>query len=233
MLLDGTGRAAPRLLLVEDDDELSALLVRLLTDEGYAVTRAPDGQAALHLGLTQAFDLTVLDRAMPVRDGLTVLAAWRDRGVSMPALILSARGSTEDRIAGLDAGAEDYLVKPFDIGELLARLRALQRRHVEASTVLPVGGWFLDVDACVVRRERGLSAADPGDIWLSPREARLLATLAARPLRVFTAAELLDRVFEDAQQENTVQTYVSYCRRKLGPQVIRTVRGIGYQIGRA
>lgn len=219
----------PRLLLVEDDGELAGMLVRLLSAEGYAVTIAEDGQRALHRGLVDAFDVVVLDRSLPARDGLEVLRAWRSRGVATPTLVLSARGSALDRVEGLDAGAEDYLTKPFDIGELLARLRALRRRHREGADVVLVGRWFLDVAGHVARPER--HEAGEG-VWLSARETRLLEVLARRPQRVFARDELLARVFTTADTTNTVDTYVSYARRKLDPEVIRTVRGVGYQAGR-
>jgi two-component system response regulator QseB len=221
----------PRLLLVEDDAGLSDLLLRLLSAEGYAVTPVADGQRALHVGLTQTFQVVVLDRTLPARDGLEVLRAWREHGVLTPTLVLSARGTATDRVVGLDAGAEDYVVKPFDVAELLARLRSLQRRHGETANVLDLGPWFLDVAARVARRDR--SGASPSrEVLLSGRETRLLEVLARHPQRVFTRAELLTRVFAAADTPNTVDTYVSYCRRKLGRDVVRTVRGIGYQAAR-
>lgn len=205
------------------------MLVRVLSVEGYAVTCAGDGQQALHRGLVEDFDLAVLDRSLPARDGLEVLRAWRSRGMATPTLVLSARGAADDRVEGLDAGAEDYLAKPFDIGELLARLRALRRRHSEGADVVPVGRWFLDVPGQLARPER----AETGDgVWLSARETRLLEVLARSAQRIFPRDELLARVFTMADTTNTVDTYVSYVRRKLGPEVIRTVRGVGYQVGR-
>jgi two-component system, OmpR family, response regulator QseB len=215
-------------LLVEDDGELAGMLDRLLTGEGYAVTVAPDGHRALHLGLTQSFDALVVDRGLPAVDGLDLLIRLRGQGVVTPALVLSARGSVSDRIAGLDAGAEDYLAKPFVVEELLARIRALLRRHQETSAVLSLGARILDVETRLVRA----ADADPGSgVSLSEREAMLLEVLARRPQRVFTRQELLERVFTDAESEAVVDTYVHYCRRKLGRGAIRTVRGIGYQLG--
>jgi len=219
------------LLLVEDDPHLTDLLVRLLEDEGYEVTAAPDGQRGLHLGLTRAFDVLVLDRGLPGVEGLDLLSRLRGRGVLTPALVLSARSSVTDRVAGLDAGAEDYLGKPFDVLELLARLRALRRRHSETAQVLALGGRWLNLETRAVTTERVPSAAAAGDVSLSAREAALLATLAARPARVFTREELLQRVFTDAETELVVDTYVHYCRRKLGRGIITTVRGVGYRLG--
>lgn len=218
------------LLLVEDDRELAVMLARLLGEEGYDVTHAPDGQRGLHLGLTRSFALLVIDRALPAIEGLDLLTKLRAKGVSTPTLILSARGATSDRIDGLDAGAEDYLTKPFDIGELLARLRALQRRHNSTSPVLHLGRRVLDLGSRLVLEP----GADPATgVSLSEREAQLLEVLARRPRRVFTRPELLDLVFTDAESEIVTDTYVHYCRRKLGRDVIRTVRGVGYQLGSA
>ena len=221
---------APAVLLVEDDRELAQLLERLLDGAGYAVTLAPDGHRALHLGLTRSFDALVLDRGLPAIEGLDLLARLRGQGVTTPALILSARGTVSDRIAGLDAGAEDYLTKPFDVDELLARVRALLRRHVEAAGVVSLGTRILDVEARLVRT----AAEPPGTgVSLSEREAVLLALLARTPHRVFSRSELLANVFTDAESDVVVDTYVHYCRRKLGRGVIRTVRGVGYQLGSA
>jgi len=217
----------PRLLVVEDDGELATLLHRLLSAEGYDVTLAPDGQRGLHLGLTQQFDAMLLDRGLPAIEGLDLISRLRGRGVMTPMLVLSARGSTEDRVAGLDAGAEDYLAKPFEVPELLARLRALLRRHRDGAPTLSLGSRSLDLAT------RTVSGGDADDVELSEREAALLAILAARPSQVFSRQELLDRVFSDAESESVVDTYVHYCRRKLGRDVIRTVRGLGYRLGQA
>ena len=212
------------LLLVEDDGGLATLLVRLLGGEGYRVTVAEDGHRGLHLGLTRRFDVMVVDRGLPAVEGLDLVARLRSRGVVAPVLVLSARGTTQDRVEGLDAGAEDYLTKPFEITELLARLRALLRRHPDASPVLSLGRLSLDL-------ENRLVTGDSEQIGLSEREAALLGVLAARPQQVFSRADLLRRVFDDAESESVVDTYVHYCRRKLGRDVIRTVRGLGYRLG--
>jgi two-component system response regulator QseB len=213
------------LLLVEDDGDLATLLVRVLSGEGYDVTVAPDGQRGLHLGLTRPFDVLVVDRGLPAIEGLDLVSRLRSKGISAPMLILSARGTTQDRVEGLDAGAEDYLAKPFEVVELLARLRALLRRHADRATVLRVPGGRLDVDQRTVERDDG------GRVELSSRESALLAVLAARPKQAFSRQDLLDRVFGDAESENVVDTYVHYCRRKLGRGVITTVRGLGYRLG--
>ena len=217
----------PRLLLVEDDPELTAMLVELLTDEGYAVDAAPDGQRGLHLGLTRDYDILLLDRGLPAVDGLDLLTRLRAQGRTTPTLVLSALANPGDRVAGLDAGAEDYLGKPFDVEELLARLRALRRRHLDRATRVAVSGGALDVET------RSVQLAAGGEVALSEREATLLTVLARHPGRVFTRAELVGAVFEGAEDEGVVDTYVHYLRRKLGRPVVETVRGMGYRAGRA
>lgn len=214
-----------RLLVVEDDRELAALLVRLFTAEGYDVTVAPDGHRGLHLGLTQVFAAMVIDRGLPAVEGLDLIVRLRGQGIVTPVLVLSAQASTDDRVEGLDAGAEDYLGKPFEIPELLARLRALLRRHRDTTAVLAVGHRQLDLATRTVRDRQG------HEVELSEREASLLAVLAARPKQVFSRRDLLARVFGEAESENVVDTYVHYCRRKLGRDVITTVRGLGYRMG--
>jgi two-component system response regulator QseB len=218
---------APRLLLVEDDQELAELLGRVLGDEGYQTTRARDGQRGLHLGLSEPFDVMIIDRGLPAIEGLDLIARLRSRGIATPILVLSARGSTGDRVDGLDAGAEDYLAKPFELTELLARLRALLRRHPDRADHLVIPGGSLELATRTVRR------TDGGEVELSERESALLGLLAARPGVVFSRAELLDRIFGAAESETVVDTYVHYCRRKLGRGVISTVRGLGYRLGRA
>jgi two-component system response regulator QseB len=229
--------SAVRLLLVEDEPDLAAMLVQLLRGEGYLVDHAPDGQAGLHHALTRTYDLMVLDRGLPAIDGLDLLRRVRRRGVRTPVLVLTAYDAVADRVEGLDSGAQDHLGKPFDVDELLARLRALVRRDDPATAdLIPLGERHLDRAARLVVRTGGRrteSGSDPADVGLSVREADLLATLAGRPAKVFTRAELLERVFPDAGDENSVETYISYLRRKLGPDVVRTVRGVGYRMGRA
>ncbi len=214
-----------RVLLIEDDSDLAGMLDRALAAEGYVVTRVEDGHSGLHLALTRSFEAMIVDRGLPAVEGLDLIARLRSRGVSTPILVLSARGSTGDRVDGLDAGAEDYLAKPFELTELLARIRALLRRHLDHARHLSVPGGSLDVAGRTVRRTTGAA------VELSEREAALLALLAARPGVVFSRGELLDRVFGDAESETVVDTYVHYCRRKLGRGVISTVRGLGYRLG--
>ncbi|MGH3509398.1 MAG: response regulator transcription factor [Nocardioidaceae bacterium] len=217
--------ATTRLLLVEDDPDLAAMLEELLTEDGYHVDRARDGQRGLHLGLTRSYDLVVLDRGLPAIEGLDLLNRLRGRGVRTPTLVLSALGTATDRVTGLDAGAEDYLAKPFDVEELLARLRALLRRHRDEASVLTVAGGRYDVVRRQVRLDEGQEVA------LSPRESDLLAALARQPRRIFSRDELLGTVFQDADDEGVVDTYVHYLRRKLGRRIVETVRGVGYRLG--
>ena len=216
---------APRLLLVEDDAELAGMLRRLLSSEGYQVEVAPDGQAGLHLGLTRRYDLVVLDRGLPAIEGLDLLGRLRRRGFLAPVLVLTARGAVADRVAGLDAGAEDYLVKPFDLEELLARLRALLRRHADTAEAISLGAAVLELG------DRSVRLPDGPRVELSGREFELLRQLALRPTRVFTREELRERVFDRADSDSIVDTYVYYLRRKLGGGSIQTVRGVGYRMG--
>jgi len=215
---------APRLLLVEDDRELGPLLVEVLGDD-YQVEIATDGQRGLHAGLTRQFDAMVIDRGLPGIEGADLVGRLRARGVLTPILLLTARGSLAERVEGLDAGAEDYLVKPFEIDELLARIRALLRRHSDTAAFIPVGTRTLSVESRTVVGEKAAPVA------LSGSEAELLAVLARRPDRVFTRPELLEAVFDPADVAGTVDTYVYYLRRKLGRHAIRTVYGVGYQLG--
>ena len=213
-------------LLVEDDRGLSELLGRVLASEGYTVTPAEDGQRALHLGLTRRFDVIVLDRGLPAIEGLDLLGRLRRSGVVSPVLVLSARATTQDRIEGLDTGAQDYLAKPFEIDELLARLRALLRRPGASGVHLALGDrTVLDCESRIVRLPDGRV------IELSEREAGLMSLLARSPRQVFSRTDVLRLVFPDAESETVVDTYVHYCRRKLGKSCIRTIRGRGYSLG--
>ena len=216
---------AERLLIVEDDRALSVMLTELFTEEGYLVDVAHDAQQGLHRCLTERYDVVIVDRGLPVMDGSELVALLRSRGIATPALLLTARGSLEDKVEGLDAGAQDYLVKPFEVPELLARVRALLRRPDGQST-LRAGGLSLD------RVTRTVSGTDGDDaVELSEREAVLLAVLMSAPRRVFTRGQLLDAVFAGADSPGVIDTYVHYLRRKLGRGVVHTVHGIGYRLG--
>ncbi len=220
-------------LLVEDDRRLAEMVTALLVEEGYRVEVAGGGQAGLHLGLTRHYGVLIIDRGLPVLEGLELLRRLRSNGIGTPALILTARGSLTDRVEGLDAGAEDYLVKPFEVPELLARIRALLRRHADTAQFLPLGRRRLSLtDRAVLGGAGDSGAGDSGDtVALSERECRLLAVLAGAPGQVFTRPQLLERVFDQADTVGTVDTYVHYLRRKLGRESVQTVRGLGYRLG--
>ncbi|MGH3640261.1 MAG: response regulator transcription factor [Mycobacterium sp.] len=217
--------AAPTLLIVDDDRALSGMLVELFTDEGYEVEAAYDAQQGLHRGLTGGYDALIVDRGLPVMDGVELIGVLRSRGVGTPILVLTARGATTDRVDGLDAGAQDYLVKPFEVPELLARVRALVRRPNDSAT-LRVDGLSLD------RLTRTVSGRRVGvDVELSEREAALLSVLMSTPGRIFTRGQLLSSAFDGVDTPGVVDTYVHYLRRKLGRGIVRTVRGTGYRLG--
>jgi two-component system response regulator QseB len=217
--------AAPILLIVEDDRALSAMLVELFTDEGYRVDVASDGQQGLHRGLTGRYDALIVDRGLPVMDGVELVEVLRSRGITTPILVLTARGATADRVDGLDAGAQDYLVKPFEVPELLARVRALVRRPNGSSTVRVDG-------LCLDRVTRTVSGHRVGaDVELSEREAALLSVLMSTPGRIYTRGQLLSSAFDGVDTPGAVDTYVHYLRRKLGRGIIRTVHGTGYRLG--
>jgi DNA-binding response OmpR family regulator len=217
-----------RVLVVEDDIELADILRRALTEQLYHVDVAHDGESAQHLALSEDFDLVVLDLMLPKIDGLTVCRNLRGAGKTTPVIMLTARDKTDDRILGLDAGADDYLVKPFAMGELFARIRAVIRR-VEQQTdeVLRVGLLQLDPHSSFVRRgER--------EILLTAKEFALMLFFMQRPGRVLTRTEILEHVWDSNYDGfgNVVDVYVNYLRNKLEEQgegrVIETVRGRGY-----
>ncbi len=215
-------------LVVEDDRQLAGMLAELLESEGYVVDVAHDGPRGLHLGLTREYDVLVLDRGLPAVEGLDLLGRLRGKGFGTPALVLSALSNPADRVEGLDAGAEDYVGKPFDVDELLARLRGLRRRGAlqpaGAREIRLAGGTF-DVEARHV--------AGPGGtgVDLSERESALLELLVRHPRQVFSRQDVLARIFPDATVEGVVDTYVYYLRRKLGRGAVVTVRGTGYRWG--
>ena len=215
----------PSVLVVEDDAALASMLQELLEGEGYTVVAAHDGQRALHEGLSGRFDILLLDRGLPAIDGLDVLGRLRAKGIATPALILSALSNPADRVEGLDRGAEDYLGKPFDIDELLARLRSLLRRHTATSDALRVPGGLLESTNRTVTLDGGAA------VVLSERENELLAHLARSPRQIFTREALVDTIFTEADDEGVVDTYVHYLRKKLGKTSVLTVRGVGYRLG--
>src|SRR5215216_5602361 len=217
-----------RILIVEDEEKLARLISRVLREEGYAVETTGDGRTGLSRALSEDFDLLILDWMLPDRSGLQIVRGLRAAEIGVPVLMLTARDQIEDRVEGLDAGADDYLPKPFAFPELLARVRALTRRPRKAPTeaVVRAGDLTLDPVRHVVRRD-----GEPID--LTAKEFTLLATLIQRPGQVFTRSVLLDSVW-GLRGVNTsmVDLYVSYLRKKLDrrgePSHIRTVRGVGY-----
>jgi two-component system OmpR family response regulator len=215
-----------RVLVVEDEPTLRAQLCAALADAGYAVDEAADGRDAEHLGATEAFDAVVLDLGLPGVDGLTVLQRWRAAGRAMPVLILTARDRWTDKVAGIDAGADDYLAKPFHVEELLARLRALIRRAQGIATpLLQCGPVTLDT-----RSGRVAVAGTP--VALTSHEYRLLAYLMHRPGQVVSRTELTEHLYaQDFDRDsNTIEVFVARLRRKLPADAIETVRGLGYRL---
>ncbi|MFO0959465.1 MAG: response regulator transcription factor [Isosphaeraceae bacterium] len=218
----------PKILIVEDEDKLRRALARGLADAGYDVEAVDHGEDGLALALEGGFDALVLDRMLPGRDGLQILDALRNAGLATPVLMLSARGEVEDRVRGLDAGADDYLAKPFAWTELLARLRACLRRRAEGeSTLLKVGDIGLD-------RARRRLVGPGGEVELTVRESELLDYLMRRAGRVAGRDDLARDVWGDpgAVVTNVIDVFVNQVRKKLdragAPGAIRTVRGAGY-----
>ena len=219
-----------RILIVEDEERLAGRLARVLDREGYAAETVGDGHSALARALAETFDLLVVDWMLPDLDGIQVVRRLRAAEMNVPILMLTARGQVEDRVTGLDAGADDYLPKPFAITELLARVRALSRwprEDKKTDSVLRAGEVSLDpIRHAVWRGEE--------QVDLSAKEFALLATLIQRPKQVFTRSVLLDTVWGGHEDTygNMVDLYVSYLRKKLDrggePSHIRTVRGVGY-----
>jgi two-component system response regulator QseB len=216
----------PSLLLVEDDPVLGPLIAELLEPD-YQVRLVANGQDGLHLGLTEPWDVMVIDRGLPIMDGIALIAALRSKGIAAPILILTALGDPSEKVRGLDAGANDYVTKPFDAGELAARLRALTRTYTLPAGTVSIGDWELDPASRSVRSVYG------NLVSLTAKESEVLAALAAEPKRVFTRDELLAGYFQPADQPGVIDTYVHHLRRKIAKSVIRTVHGVGYQIGDA
>jgi two-component system, OmpR family, response regulator MprA len=216
---------ADRVLVVDDDPPLRRMLARTLAAEGYEVTVAGDGGAAMVSVERAVPDVIVLDVAMPGLDGLTVARRLRGKGLPTPILMLTARDAVPDRVAGLEAGADDYLVKPFAVQELIARLRALTRRGGEGLGQLRSYG-DLTFEVVGRRAVRGGRA-----IELTGREADLLELLLREPGRVVTRERAIEEIWEDAAEPNVVDRYVTRLRRKLGsPPLIQTVRGSGFTL---
>jgi len=213
-----------RLLLLEDDPKLGPMIADVLT-EAYDVTLFADGMSGLAAGLEGNFDVMVIDRRLPGLDGLAVVQALRGRLITTPILVLTALGTTRDKVDGLDSGANDYLVKPFDFDELFARLRALRRVFTGEGRALQVGGWEYYPDS------RTIYSPYDGRILLTLKENELLKLLAEAPNRTFSRKQILEAVFSAADTAGIVDTYVHYLRRKTDSGIVHTVRGQGYRLG--
>ena len=215
-----------RVLVVEDDPDISRQLKLALGDAGYAVDHAPDGEEAQFLGDTEPYDAIVLDLGLPKVDGVSVLERWRKDGVATPVLILTARGAWSEKVAGFDAGADDYLTKPFHTEELLARLRALVRRSAgHAASTLNLGSLRLDPRAA-------RASIDGEPLRLTSLEYRLLHYLMMHQGRVISRTELVEHLYDQDfdRDSKPIEVFVGRLRKKIGPDRIETVRGLGYRL---
>ena len=215
-----------RLLVVEDDRDLNRQLVAALEGAGYAVDRAFDGEEGHFLGDTEPYDAVVLDIGIPKQDGIAVLEAWRAAGRTVPVLILTARDRWSDKVRGFDAGADDYVAKPFHMEEVLARVRALLRRAAgHATAELSCGPVTLDTRA-------GRVVVDGNPVKLTSHEYRLLSYLMHHDGRVVSRAELVEHLYDQDfdRDSNTIEVFVGRLRRKLGVDIIQTMRGLGYLV---
>lgn len=216
-----------RILVVEDDQTLARQLIGSLTRSGYAVDHAADGEEGHFLGDTEPYDAAILDLGLPRLDGLTVLKRWRADGRTFPVLILTARDRWTEKVEGIDAGADDYLAKPFQMEELLARTRALLRRAKgHASPELVCGPLRLDT-------RRGTVSLAGQPVSLTANEFKVLSYLMHRKGEVVSRGELTEHIYaQDFDRDsNTVEVFVGRLRRKIGPALIETVRGLGYRLG--
>jgi two-component system, OmpR family, response regulator len=215
-----------RILIAEDEIVLAEQLSRALADAGYVVDHAADGEGAEFLARTERYDAVVLDLGLPKMDGLTVLRHWREAGLTVPVLILTARGSWHEKVQGIDGGADDYVAKPFQIEEVLARLRALIRRASgQAAPELRAGNVVLDPRAARV-------TAGGAPVKLTSHEFRVLSYLMHHRGRIVSQAELTEHIYSQGfdRDSNTVEVFIARLRRKLGASFIATVRGMGYRI---
>jgi two-component system OmpR family response regulator len=215
-----------RILVVEDDTNLNRQIKDALTEGGYAVDVAFDGEEGHFLGDTEPYDAVVLDIGLPQMDGLSVLEEWRRAGKAMPVLLLTARDRWSDKVQGIDAGADDYVAKPFHMEELLARLRALVRRAAgHSSNEITAGPVRLDVKA-------GKVTVDGQAIKLTSHELRLLSYLMHHKGKVVSRTELTEHLYDQDfdRDSNTIEVFIGRVRKKIGPERIETVRGLGYRL---
>jgi len=227
---DGNGPGDPcvRLLVVEDDKNLNRQLVEAFEEAEYAVDTAFGGIDGHFLGETEPYDAVVLDIGLPEMDGITILEKWRKAGRTMPVLLLTARDRWSDKVAGIDAGADDYVAKPFHMEEVLARVRALVRRAAgRATNEMTVGRVSLDTRA-------GRVELAGRAVKLTSHEYRLLAYLMLHQGRVVSRTELVEHLYDQDfdRDSNTIEVFVGRLRKKLGDELIETVRGLGYTVGK-
>jgi two-component system response regulator QseB len=216
--------AMPALLFIEDEAAIADMVAEVLR-ETYEVDRAATGEDGLKLALKKHYDLMVVDRRLPGMDGVAVIAAVRRARITTPILMLTALGTVDDRVSGLDGGANDYLVKPFDFDELLARLRALRRGFASEGRRRYIGDWLFTPDTRTLYDPAGLRIA------LTDTESTLLNLLCESPEHIFSRNEILSAVFSSRDTPGTVDTYVHYIRRKTCYEIIETVRSHGYRLG--
>ncbi|HEY6348700.1 MAG TPA: response regulator transcription factor [Candidatus Angelobacter sp.] len=215
-----------RILVVEDEASLSKRLATALGHAGYAVDCAADGERAQILGHDEEYDAVVLDLGLPKMDGLTVLRQWREGGLAMPVLVLTARGSWHEKVTGIDSGADDYMAKPFRMEELLARLRALIRRAKgQVNPLLRCGALVLDPRS-------GKVVLEGAEVKLTSHEFRVLSYLMHHSERVVSQGEMIEHIYSQGfdRDSNTVEVFIARLRRKLGSAFIETVRGLGYRM---
>lgn len=213
-----------RALVVEDDPDLTRQLVNALEDAGYVVDKATDGEEGHFLGETEPYDIVILDLGLPQMDGITVLEQWRRADLKMPVVILTARDRWSDKVAGMDAGADDYLAKPFHMEELLARVRAQIRRAAgHAKSEIECGPLRLDTKS-------GRLTKDGAIVNLTSHEFRLVSYLMHHKGRVVSRTELVEHMYDQDfdRDSNTIEVFIGRLRKKVPAQLIRTVRGLGY-----
>lgn len=215
-----------KILIVEDEAALAGQIKTELSREGFTTDLAHDGETGCHLGETERYDAIVLDLGLPLKDGVTIIREWRAGGVNTPVLILTARAQWQDRVDGLNAGGDDYLVKPFHMEELVARLRALVRRSAGLASV------NLQHGAVSVNTESGRVQAFGRAIELTSSELKLLTALLLRPGKIHSKQDLAEKIYgyNEERDSNTVEVYIARLRQRLGKDYIRTIRGRGYTL---